>query len=283
MAWYKKELLLVPQYPDKYKNSVYAIARSSISAAVKSGTPVPTYRTLRMEGLDEIRQQIGETYDGFEATVLLGDRIYFTIEADEKNPNCYLVSGTISRDRIVLQPALTILPKTKRLSNAGFESLAYWPARQQLMAFFEYNKADAPPSALPIQLTPSPQVLPPIPIAPLPFRLTDIVYSGKKGRTTSFIGINFLYNGAKEFREYVGKDSLVDEPSLAGKILRKTTYTRLMRLSVDNDHGTHWTKLRDITFASDNYEGIALFKDGVLLITDEYPASVLIFLKMPGK
>lgn len=276
MVWRGKSLWLIPQHPQTFGGWIYALRQSDLEMAL-SGTPVNHYDTLPISGMDAVRDRIGPAiYEGIEATVIVDDRIFFTLETKPSSTNCYLVGGRIFGNRIVVDPSkMLALPKPRVLSNAGFESLAWDPQRGKLLAFFEYNKEDGSPAALVID-TALNAAAAPILLPVLPFRLTDLVpVRGAKG-TSAFLGINFSYKGAKEYGEYIGKDSLrirQFDPSLAAVDLRKTCYSRIVRLNVAADGSADWRKIRDISFACDNWEGIVPFRSGVLLVNDEYTDS----------
>ncbi len=271
MAWANPtQLFLVPQYPDRFENGIFSIKAEDISEAIAKGTLIQGSQKISMVNLNAVIKSIGETYEGFEATTIINGHVFFSIETSEKNRNCYLVGGKIEGNRIVLNPnKLMPLPKLKLLSNAGYESLAWLPAEKKLIAFFEYNKADVGSKAwlIDTSLIKQPET---IAFNPLMFRLTDVASTS----SNKLIGINYHYNGKKEFQEYIGADSNLVVPQLKGKTLRQSPYCRIIELTVANKT-VKWSPVTDIPLQGENFEGIVPFKKGALIITDEYPSSVL--------
>lgn len=88
-----------------------------------------------------------ENYDGFEAAVVKDDTIFFSLEADTSF--CYLIKGFIDEHSktITLWQDTQHIPNTYAINNAGFESLAFLPHKNSLLAFFECNKDTATASA----------------------------------------------------------------------------------------------------------------------------------------
>ncbi|MXV14490.1 esterase-like activity of phytase family protein [Hufsiella ginkgonis] len=276
LAHYRDVLLLVPQYPDRFGDEIYGIADGLLDQAISDHSAIREAVAYKLANLGQVKQKIGSTYEGFEATAVVGDRIFFAIESGAENGDCYLVGGTLYGTSIVLDPArILTLPKFKRLSNAGFESMTWLPSERKLVAFFEYNKPDAQPRALVIDTSLTTSVTS-YPLDPLMYRITDVTTDGKKN---GLYGINLHYKGGKEYGEYIGNDSIPDDPALHGKSLRQTCYTRIVRLTVKNQR-VSWKKVRGITFQCENWEGILLYRKGVFMITDEHPGSVLKWFRL---
>ena len=114
LAWYRNNLILLPQYPDFEKKSnvdpnakpgVFAIARTDILEILdgKRNDPL-TAKKIKWVDDDLVKKIDAEGFDfqGYESITFVGDRVFVTVEAQSKtNENImqsYLLAGTIQPD-----------------------------------------------------------------------------------------------------------------------------------------------------------------------------------------
>ncbi len=96
LAWYSDTLILLPQFPDQFKNqgggSVFLIQKADLLSFLdgeSSGPIIPDEAPFFAPG---IRERI-PGLDGFQSIAFSGDRIFLTVAANPEEPVSYLLSG----------------------------------------------------------------------------------------------------------------------------------------------------------------------------------------------
>ncbi|KUG09590.1 hypothetical protein [Solirubrum puertoriconensis] len=257
---------------------VYALDLGSISNQLAQKTQELTYRKYTIRNLETIRARIDsacQVYEGLEALTMLGDVAYFSIETTTPSAYCYLIKGqvddaaaTITIDTRYLVPvAKPALANNTHIHNAGFEALAAY--NQNLLLLFEYNYFghDNYGFELP-QAANAADVPRYVPMARLPFRITDMVHLGRN----RFAAINYFYSG---------DDDRVYRPASTDANIRLVqqgstykNYCRLITLQYKRNRIT-WKPLFELPaeYMTYNWEGIAAYRGGYFLINDKYGPS----------
>ena len=275
-----KQLLLLSEsrLQERAEAKVYALDLANVDDQLAKKTQELAYKKYAIQNLDKIKARIDsacQVYEGLEGLTLVGDTAYFTIETTTPSAYCYLIKGalndasaTITLDRSYLVP----LPKPaltdgSHISNAGFEAATGY--NKSLLLLFEYNYFAHDNYAFRIpnasRLPDIPQY---VPVARLPFRITDLVYEGKN----RFTAINYFYNGAD--------DSVYRTPANDPntRLIRNgnsyKNYCRLISLHYKRDK-VSWKPLFELPteFMTYNWEGLAAYKGGYFLINDKYGPS----------
>lgn len=273
LAKWKGKILLIPQYPDKWENSIFAADSIDIDKAIaqkaKNGIP---YTRIKFTNLDAIRQELKGTYQGFEGAVVLGNTIFFTLEFSEQT--CYLLKGYIYTEKgqagIVLQPPYAIAKPRNAYVNAGYESIGY-AGGKDVAVFFEKNSDPKQASVWLVDTSFQQQPKPVLFTKPMYFRLTDVFAAGNN----RFIGINHYFNDyrrkQKEFNYYVGVENMdAATRQMNGVSPADSNYTAIVELSLSGGHMS-WRTRRLIGYGDENWEGLVPFKKGFLMVVDEYP------------
>ncbi len=177
------------------------------------------------------------------------------------------------------------LPKPDyTFGNAGFESIAYLPQQKKLIAAYENNAITAAPTAF--VFTTNLENKEAVEFAkPLLFRLTDLSFSG--GNT--LLGLNHYYRdyvdtltcgvipkGANTLKNeycYYVANHLTQAIKEMNANPQQTNFTRIVQLSFHSNK-LDWQTKRIISYSADNWEGIMLYKRGVLLVVDGRPPGV---------
>ena len=275
-----KQLLLLSEsrLQERAEAKVYALDLASLNDQLAKKSQDLAYQKYTVQNLDKIRDKINsacQIYEGLEGLTLVGDTAYFTIETTTPSAYCYLVKGavhdastTITLDLEYLVP----LPKPaltdgSHISNAGFEAATGY--NKSLLLLFEYNYFTHDNYAFRIpnasRLPDIPQY---VPVARLPFRVTDLVYEGKN----RFTAINYFYNGADDsvYRTPAGDPNtrLIQD----GKEYKN--YCRLISLHYKRDK-ISWKPLFELPreYMTYNWEGLAAYHGGYFLINDKYGPS----------
>lgn len=296
MAWYGDQLVLVPQFPHKFDDSLYALTKTDVLAFLDGTLAGPLEpRPIPLDA-GNLRGDI-HRYQGFEAIVFVGERVFLTIEAGGLNETLsYLVGGSIAADLsgVVLDTTnvAQILPQAA-MGNTGDETLVARGA--QLLTIYEANgvNLNSFPVAHVFGLDLSEQGVTRFPN--IEYRITDATDVDADG---NFWAINYFYPGDKD--KY---DPLMPEP------LRTTfgagvshaaleTVERLVEFHM-GDEGIVLTDQAPIQLAliggdlvllgrsvgnqiSRNWEGITRLDDrGFLLVTDKFPETLLGFVPAP--
>jgi len=280
LATMHKQLLLIPQYPDVQKT--YAVPVKTVQKTIKQSAAAfseAAFTEITIQNLPAVIARInlgGNFYQGVEGAVAVGSTLFLSIETDEATDSCYLVKGYRQQQTIQLDAAhIVALPKVtcngKAVNNAGYESLTWNAATNQLLALFEYtNVADVtqtPVGYLADTLLHPAGALTPVYIQqPIPFRVTDLC-AGTNGR---FYGINFWWAG--EYTDYFTCNPQTPLPVKDSTEFRNSThkascYGRILQLQL-NGQQLSWQPVQEIGYDCYNWEGIAPICNRLLVITD---------------
>ncbi|RYU76093.1 hypothetical protein [Hymenobacter persicinus] len=274
------ELLLLSEsrLQERAEAKVYGINLGSIDDQLAGKVKTVEYRKYSIRGLDRIKARIDsacQLYEGLEGLTMLGDDAYFTIETTTASTYCYLIKGRLSEENAAItldtrylvplpKPALT---DGTHISNAGFEAAAGY--NQSLLLLFEYNYFTHDNVAFRLPTAAVRNDIPQhVPVARLPFRVTDLTYEGHN----RFTAINYFYSG--------DEDSVYRAPGTDpnARLIRTGTgyqnYCRLISLRYKHDKIT-WKPLFELPreYRTYNWEGLAAYRNGYFLINDKYGPS----------
>jgi hypothetical protein len=260
---------------ERAEAKVYALELSSITAQKSQEV---AYRKYSIRNLDQIRARldsVGQMYEGLEAMTMLNDVAYFSIETTTPSAYCYVIKGvvddattSITIDTRYLVPlAKPALTNGTHIYNAGFEALTSY--KQNLLLLFEYNNFSHDNYAFELPQAAATNDIPRyVPVARLPFRVTDIVHTGKN----CFTAINYFFNGPDDS---VYRTALSDPNT---KFIRAgegyQNYCRLISLRYKRNK-ISWKPLFELPreYMTYNLEGLAAYKGGYFLINDKYGPS----------
>jgi hypothetical protein len=286
LAKWNDKILLIPQHPEDVRvgEKIYAIKSRDIYDAIDSVdkyNPVAISHIMSIPFADFGSVKELKGYQGIEATTVVNNTIFFSVETDSTVRYNYLIKGvidSISQDssliNILAKITINKPADFEENDNAGYESLCYLPGRNKLIAFYEKNRdinkdsvylADtAFTNDRPEQVKFD---------KPLLFRLTDVAYMGAAHDTINMIAINHHYNGSKtEYKYYIGDDNLTDAiAEMHGENPRNLSFTRVIKISLSKENKISWEEKQLISFSNDNWEGIVPFRDGVLMVIDGRP------------
>ena len=301
LAKWKNYVLFIPQHvSDTDVHNIIAIDTLSIDSVLQhQSDSVYKYTTVLFDtSLHSIIHAIQKVngmdkgYGGFEAAVVVGDTIFFTVETDSL---CFVVKGNIKSNkkglRVVFKTGDTMqLPKPNyRYDNAGFESLAYLPASKQLVSFYENNNLLNTATGYMFNTDFSNKQTLYFDSALL-FRITDITAVKDSAGNDVLLGTQFFYNDFKkdtarkstEFNYYLTGDTtktytsrqlIAAQSQLHGGNLLKDCFSRVIRLQIQGTT-VSWKEEKIISYQCDNWESITPYKKGVLLMVDGKPPGV---------
>lgn len=289
MCNYGNRVYLLPQYGDhktlvkkdnlKGEFLIYSLRTDSISRVVDGkDSALSAYKTLKVINLDKLPDNVGDKYEGFEAISIVNNTAFLSIETDDKYENCYLLKARLDtvNNQVIIDPLhIVSLKRPELISNAGFEAVTWLPNKKKLLAYYEYNGMPAGGQGYVIDTSFANQPEA-IKTPQLYFRVTDITAGAKD----AIYGINYFWNG--DYKYYLDNDKLNHQeenikntiPDLRDSLVKdagylqssKTTYARIMRLK--NRRDGKWEQVATFPGNKNNWEGLTLYRKGVLVITD---------------
>ena len=278
MAWAGDQLVLLPQYPQR---ALYAVPRAAILTALEgSSRETLPVNTIAFDDRT-VRAQISG-FEGYEAIAFAGNDVYLTIEArSSSGMRAYLLRGRLDEagEQITLDAnSLVEIALPVQIPTRAMEALLV--TENTVYAFFESNgvsENDAPQNS---RFTRDLQVLDPLPMLALEYRLTDASAADTQGR---FWVINYFFPGDARVRP---EDPLAEQYAPGSSHQRDAHVERLVPLQIGSAGpeivapGILYLVLE--SGIARNWEGIARLDDrGLLLITDRHPETLLAFIPLP--
>ena len=286
MAWYGDFLILLPQYPGRFRGgedgALLALLKTDILAFLDGEREAPLEPRaipLSAPGLAEGIQD----FEGYEAITFWDDCVYLTIEASAgAGMQGYLVSGRISPDL----SSLSIDPDSRReiplqaaLANQSDEAILV--ADDGLLTFYEANGQGI--NANPVAHRFGADLVPAgtLPFVQVEYRVTDVTALDSQDR---FWAINYFFPGDTDLRPEA--DPLAERYGEGASHARYEQVERLLEFQYEPS-GILLVERPplQIELPSDearNWEGIVrLDGRGFLLVTDKFPGTILAFVPGP--
>jgi hypothetical protein len=292
LAWYGDYLILLPQYPDfsieEGDGAVFALPKADLLAYL-DGTGAGPLEPIPVPFIAPgLAAQI-DGFEGYEAITFLGDQAFLTIEArTAAGMRGYLVSGRIAPDlsTLILNTAtLAEIASQPEVGNKSDEALLV--AGDRLVTIYEVNGAAINTSPVAhlfdTLLTPAGT----IPFPNVEYRITDATALDGEGH---FWAINYFFLGDTKLRP--AGDPLAERYGQGPTHAQSETVERLLEFQYSEsgiglaDTPPIQLELPDsiISGLGRNWEGLVRLDDrGFLLVTDQFPETILAFVPAPGK
>jgi len=282
LAWYGEHLILLPQYPQRLDNQLFALPKDEILAFLAGESSEPlTPLPIPLDASALIGEISG--FEGFEAIGFLEDQMLMTVEARAGFSMVgYLAIGEIRPDLSEAwldSTTIAEISPQSNLSNASDETLLI--AGNRVMTIYEANgqNLNARPQAHQFDLTLTAlKPLDGISFPNIEYRVTDATAVDVHNR---FWVSNYL------FPDSIGKlkpapDALFSAYGVGETHAKTPTVERLLELQY-TETGIQLTNRAPIQLeladSSRNWEGIVrLNEEGFLLVTDKFPATMLSFV-----
>jgi hypothetical protein len=287
MAWCGEELILLPQYPDRFEKdgttSVFGITQVALedyfSGANKDGIE-PDLIPFDTGGME----QTLAGFEGFEAIVFNGTNFYVSIEARQADGMMgYLVKGTVASDcsQLVIDPdSLVSIPPQADIGNMSHETLVIY--QNNLYVIYEANGVNVNPDPVAHVFDLSLEAHSTIDLPNIEYRITDATEPKESG---VFWAINYFFPGdASDLEPAADQIALVYGVGVTHQ--ESDPVERLLAFCIDKygvqlvDQTPIYLELLDDD--SRNWEGIVQFRDGFLLVTDKFPTTILAYVKIIG-
>lgn len=279
MAWCGDNLILLPQYPDQFSEGgigrVFSIPKSTLSAYLGGDSAEAIEPVQIVFDTNGLPKELSG-FEGFEAITFVQDVVYVTIETRQSGGMMgYLVRGTVADDcsAITLDAKTrTELPPQADLSNMTDETILFY--QDQLYTIYEANGVNINPdptaSVFDLALEPVGTVAFPS----IEYRVTDATTVAEDG---TFWAINYFYPG--DTKLLPGEDQIALAYGIGVTHQTAEQVERLVEMQITGagvillDTAPIYLELD--SEESNNWEGLVLMGDGFLVVTDEYPTTIL--------
>jgi hypothetical protein len=286
MAWYRDELILLPQYPDRFngglEGALFAISKKDLQAFLAGDQSNPLYPKLIPFVAPGLRDKI-DGFEGFEAIAFSGERVMMTIEASQDGMVGFLVAGNISPDLSEVRlesDRLAVIKPQANLSN--FSDEAIFIANDQVFTLYEANGINVNPGPVAHYFSLNLDALGTIPFPTIEYRITDATPLDSRNQ---FWAINYFFPGDTKLLPAI--DSLVINFGEGVTHAQSTVVERLVQFQyspagiVLTDHAPIQLELLRNDQAR-NWEALEQLDDmGFILATDKFPETLLGFVAYP--
>jgi len=282
LAWYKDNLILMPQYVKKEAPSFYYLNKKNIIKWIEGdqkNSLEPDKIKLELPNFENIIKG----FQGFEAITFFGNRAYMVIESKNNGTmKSFIVKGNLDfRNRkLEVDPKdIKEIPISINIKNMGFESILKY--KYGLMVLYEANGANVNNNPLALIYNSSLKPKTSISFPNLEYRLTDVTSLDSKNK---FWGLNYFWPGEKD-RLNPGKDSILNGVEEGDTHKKYEHVERLIEYKISGDKIVR-TSTPPIQLyleeKSRNWEGLARVDGkGFLMIVDEHPRTILAFIPKP--
>ncbi|MBT3250699.1 MAG: hypothetical protein HN729_07300 [Candidatus Marinimicrobia bacterium] len=281
LTWYNNWLVLLPQYPDKFDDVIFAISKDEINSYISSeSTYQITPQEIKVDFPKNFEKQF-PGYEGLEAIAFSGNQVYLTVEAEKKGDiRGYVIKGEIDDAAMEIKldrhPEAVVKPQTD-ISNFSEEALLI--SGYSIYTIYEANGANLNYNPQMHVLSRTDGTVDVIPFPNIEYRITDATELDDQNR---FWVMNYLWSGDREDL-YTGKDALIDKYGLGETHSKSEVVERIIELKIENgnvkltDRAPVYLQLKE--GVSHNWEGIVKFDNhGFIIITDKYPNTILAFV-----
>jgi hypothetical protein len=288
LAWYGDTLVILPQYPGWFPNqqtsaSLFSLSKAEILTHLNNSSSEPLIPNQIPFNDGGISSQI-ENFEGYEAIAFSQQKIYLTIEArDDDKWLGFLISGTVKPDltEINLEPAtLTAIPAPVDIINKSNEALVV--AGDNIVSLFEVNGQTVNPNPSANLFDGQSLIRNQIPFQSIEYRITDATPIDENSQ---FWALNIFWPG--EFWLLPLDDPIADLYGEGSTHANSISVERLLKFDYSPQGislANHPPVLLELADPEDtrNWEGLALLDNrGFLIITDEFPDTILAFVPLP--
>ena len=286
MAWCGEDLVLLPQYPNRFQSEatdqVFAIPHEDIQAFL-SGKSQYGIEPETIAFDSKSVETLLPGFEGFESILFTGDVFYVTVEARNAGEMMgYILTGQVlgDCDSLVLYPtSVQALEPQADVDNISHETLIYF--EDHVYAIYEANGVNVNPSPIAHVFDWQLGMRREIQMTPIEYRVTDAAQV-QVDEAGEFWGINYFFPGdAGDLKP--GVDQIALEFGI-GRLHRDAEpVERLVKFRID-DSGVHLVDQAPIYLElmdgdSRNWEGLVNFGAGFLLVTDKFPRTILAYVE----
>jgi len=286
LTWYKDQLILLPQYPDRFSegdfSSLFRIPKKEILDYLDQENPSTKISPIKIKFDEKEIPARLPRFQGYEAIAFVENRVFLTIEINLKQSmQALLVEGSISdeMDKIILdETTVDSLPVPLQIGNHAYEALV--PVADKLLIIYEANGANLTNSPQMVQYDLKSGKFILQPFINIEYRITDATNADEEGK---FWVTNYFWPGdivklipAMDFLANKSEPPIIFSDERGVERLVELQYT---------DEGIKFTDSNPLIFGtlsannSRNWEGVVRLDDrGFLVATDRFPETILAFV-----
>jgi len=283
MAWCGDHLILLPQFPEMFidegSGSVFSIPEAALQAYLAGETTVTIEPDLISFESGNISTEISG-FEGFEAIAFHGDDFFVTVEARQGSGMMgYLVKGAVATDcsGLTLEPdtRIAISPQAD-LSNMSDETIIVY--EDLVHTIYEANGRNVNPDPVVHVFDPALNLVGKLTLPNIEYRITDATVVDEDD---VFWAINYFYPGDTKLKP--ADDQIALTFGLGFSHADADQVERLIAFEF-GENGVELAGLPPVYLeltgeTARNWEGLVKFMGGFLLVTDEYPTTILGFVE----
>ncbi len=291
LSWYEEDLLIVPQFPDRFGTEgelvFFYLPRADLESALASTRPAPLEpRPIVCHAPWLV--PIIRGYDGLESGCSVDGRCYMTVEAERDTSMAgFVVSGRFTveagADTFSIElERVTSIPLIVNLPNMSQETIIQDGRR--VIAINEANGAAVIAGPVAHVFGLDLEDLGTIPFPRVEYRVTDATDLDEAGR---FWVLNYFWPADRGTLR-PADDPEVERHGAPPWLGPDTCVERLLELQlledriVRTDRPPVWIRPREDGECR-NWEAVARMGDrGFLLVTDKYPATLMAYVPLPA-
>ncbi len=282
MAWYGDYLILMPQYPNRFGDNLFWLAKADILAYLYNEIPgplVPTPIPFRGEDLPTIL--FG--YEGLEGIDFLGEQAFFTVESRPDTMLGYLLAGEIAPDMSEIRVDTTnLVPIQPQAELANMTDETILMVDDRVITIYEANGANVNPNPVAHVFGTDLIEQPSIPFPNVEYRINDATLLDADG---IFWAINYFWPGDQKLLPI--PDPIAAKWGAGPTHSQTAVVERLLPMRYTPE-GITLADVPPVQLAliggiiARNWEGLVLMDDlGFLLVTDKHPSTILAFVPRP--
>lgn len=291
MAWHGDTLLLLPQYPDQFGDygdqTLFGLSRQMVLDAVDGRSTAPLEPIVLHLEAPWLSSSL-RGYQGREAIAVAGDRYFMTIEVmNEGDMAARMVAGRFLPEgapaRLTLEHDVAI-PLQVNLPALSCETLVV--DGERVIAIGEANGLNVNPEPRARAFDFELNAVGSLPMPRIEYRVTDATALDADRR---FWVLNYFFPAEKELLQPGPDPELARFGAPAWIVNGDPRVERLLELQITDDDRIVrtdtpplWIRPRADHKTCCNWEAVVRLGDrGFLLMTDEYPATILAFVSLP--
>ncbi|MBN1538109.1 MAG: hypothetical protein JW908_15335 [Anaerolineales bacterium] len=284
LAWYGKNLVLLPQYPGRFSEdgdgTLFYLTETEIAAYLDNNNPASlTPRPIEFvaPGLEE---KISD-YQGFESIDFYEDQVFLTIESGSGTDMMgHIIKGEIAPDlsTITLDTTNIVdIPTQAKSANHSDESILV--LEDKVITFYEVIGKQIVPSPVAHVFDFELNLIGTLPMDNLEYRLTDTALA----EGNEFWAINYFFPGDVDLA--TTSDPISEKYGTGQSQSDQQQIERLVKFEFSTS-GIHLLDVSPVYLMLDeevrNWEGLVMLDErGFLMATDKYPSTILALIPVP--
>lgn len=281
LAVFQNKLVLLPQYffgLDKDSiGYLYTIDFTRISQYL-DGIDTTPVRPDSIKAIGNGLQRFNNHGSGYEAIVFEGNNVYLAIEDIGVPTKTYIVKGIYdgNANTIIFDiNTLTELPQQTNVRNYGYETLVKYNGN--LIAINELNGVNNVSQPKAFEYDENLSMIKSLGLRHIEYRITDATYA----ENNEFWAINYFWSGDSDLTK-PGEDKIAEKYGIGEHQSVKKGIERILKFKIDGDSlkiDAPPIYIYPDEAQSSNWEGIAKFGNGFILVTDTYPRTRLVYVE----